>query len=678
MLNLGKVRPGATIRIPFSTFDKDDGSSITMTSYAVADILIYKDGSTTERASTAGFTATTDFDAKTGKHLIVIDLADNTTAGFFAAGSEYLIAIDAVTVDGVTTGGWVARFIIGQKGSWFDTTIATLSTQTSFTLTSGPAEDDAINGHWAIIHDVASAVQCSWVQISDYTGSTKTVTLAAGATFTAAATDNISIMGPMPLQPTTTGRTIVVDGNGIANANVESWNATSVPAEHTAGYPIVTIKDGTGTGELDTASGVVLAKDHTGANLATAAALDAVDNVVDTEIADIQARLPAALVGGRMDSSVGAMAANVLTASALAADAVDEIWDEPLVAAGTPTARSALLSLASTALHSGTAQAGGTNTITLDVGASAVDGFYKESLVAIYGGTGAGQGHHIVAYNGTTKVATIDHNWATQPDATSTFSILAGDSHDITHSGRMQSATATTATLDPDEHASDDIHNGDILVTVSGTGYHQVRRITDYNGTTKVATVDSAWVTNPDSTTGYYIYPGQRGSTHAAADVWSVATRSLTILDEDSTTLDLDATIRSAVGLAAANLDTQLADLPTVAEFEARTLAAASYATAAALDAVDNFLDTEVAAILEDTGTTLPAQISALLTTALTESYRGAGNQGSVAQLLYELTGHTGRSYFTGLIKTVTDLAGDPAMTFTVDADPPSSIEETT
>lgn len=50
----------------------------------------------------------------------------------------------------------------------------------------------------------------------------------------------------------------------------------------------------------------------------------------DTE--DIQTRLPAALVSGRMDVSVGAMAANVVTASALASDAVTEI------AAGTITA----------------------------------------------------------------------------------------------------------------------------------------------------------------------------------------------------------------------------------------------------------------------------------------------------------------------------------------------------
>lgn len=46
---------------------------------------------------------------------------------------------------------------------------------------------------------------------------------------------------------------------------------------------------------------------------------------IQADTNDIQTRLPAALVGGRMDASVGAMAADVLTAAALAADAVAEI-----------------------------------------------------------------------------------------------------------------------------------------------------------------------------------------------------------------------------------------------------------------------------------------------------------------------------------------------------------------
>lgn len=198
MIDLGIVKPGETIRIPFSSFDKDDGSSITMTAYAVADILVYKDGSDVERGSTTGYTATTDFDGRTGKHLAIIDLASNATASFFVAGSEYLVAIDAVTVDAVTTGGWIARFKIGYPSAILNTNIATLAGQTSFTLTDGPAEADAINGHWAIVHNIASKVQFARVLVDDYAVTTKTVTLVAAPTFTIAQFDNFSLMDISP------------------------------------------------------------------------------------------------------------------------------------------------------------------------------------------------------------------------------------------------------------------------------------------------------------------------------------------------------------------------------------------------------------------------------------------------------------------------------------------------
>lgn len=45
---------------------------------------------------------------------------------------------------------------------------------------------------------------------------------------------------------------------------------------------------------------------------------------VETDTADIQTRIPAALVSGRIDASVGAMAAGVLTATAIAADAITD------------------------------------------------------------------------------------------------------------------------------------------------------------------------------------------------------------------------------------------------------------------------------------------------------------------------------------------------------------------
>lgn len=47
-------------------------------------------------------------------------------------------------------------------------------------------------------------------------------------------------------------------------------------------------------------------------------------SVVQADTDDIQTRIPAVLVGGRMDSSVGAMAAGVITATAIASNAIDD------------------------------------------------------------------------------------------------------------------------------------------------------------------------------------------------------------------------------------------------------------------------------------------------------------------------------------------------------------------
>ncbi len=70
-------------------------------------------------------------------------------------------------------------------------------------------------------------------------------------------------------------------GRGV---NVKRWNATAVPSEDTAGYPKVTIKDGTGTGEIDTTSGGVLVAAHS-----AAAKTEINDQVVDALATDTYA-----------------------------------------------------------------------------------------------------------------------------------------------------------------------------------------------------------------------------------------------------------------------------------------------------------------------------------------------------------------------------------------------------
>jgi hypothetical protein len=449
LLDLGTVRPGSTLRIPFSTYDKDDGASITQTNYATSDILVYKDGSTTERASTAGYTATTDFDGKTGKHLAIIDLADNTTAGFWAAGSEYLVAIDAVTVDAVTTGGWIARFRIGYPNALLDTTIATLTNQTSFTLTVGPAEDDALNNCLVAIHDVASAVQMGFAVISDYTGSTKTVTLTAGTTFTAAATDNISIFPPV----------------SVAYAAAVAWNSGAIQA----------------------------------ATLAT----------------------------------------DTLTAAKVASDVGTEI---------------------------GTA----------------------------------------VWASGTRTLSALDEDNTTL-DLDATIRAAVG---------------LATANLDT--------QLGDLPTAAENT-----------------------------------------------TAVWAAAARTLTALDEDSTTLDLDATIRGAVGLASANLDTQIGDLPTNAELST-ALGTADDAVLAAIAALNDLDAAGIRSAVGLASANLDAQLgdlptaaenfSATLTTQLTESYAADGAAPTLAQAVLAIQQFLQERAVSGTTLTVNKLDGTTsAMTFTLD-----------
>lgn len=116
MINFGTVPSGTTLYIPFTTYDAG-GASVTMTGLAVTDIEIFKDGSTTQRASDAGYelldTDGIDFDGITGLHGFSIDLSDDTDSGFFAVGSWYWVVVSSVTVDGQTVSFVAATFRVG-------------------------------------------------------------------------------------------------------------------------------------------------------------------------------------------------------------------------------------------------------------------------------------------------------------------------------------------------------------------------------------------------------------------------------------------------------------------------------------------------------------------------------------------------------------------------------------
>lgn len=72
-------------------------------------------------------------------------------------------------------------------------------------------------------------------------------------------------------------------------------------------------------------------------------------------------------------------------------------------------------------------------------------------------------------------------------------------------SGVAQSGSGSAITLRSGASGSDDLFNGSQVEIVRGTGAGQVRTGIDYNGTTKVLTVDRAWQQNPDTTSVYRI-----------------------------------------------------------------------------------------------------------------------------------------------------------------------------
>jgi hypothetical protein len=146
-----------------------------------------------------------------------------------------------------------------------DTTIATAPSQTSLALTGGPPDDDALNGCFAIIRDQTTVAQKSIVAISDYVGSTRTVTLVGAPKFTVVAGDLITVFG-VELSGTKVAGTLGdVEGKVLGG---------------TAGGGTIT---GTGAHVLDA----------NGAAVATAASQSIIAGIIDTEVADILAAVNA-------------------------------------------------------------------------------------------------------------------------------------------------------------------------------------------------------------------------------------------------------------------------------------------------------------------------------------------------------------------------------------------------
>jgi len=193
--------------------------------------------------------------------------------------------------------------------------------------------------------------------------------------------DSVSVVGEVigsfsidnrsALQPTTAGRTLDVSATGEAGID---WANVGSPTT-TVGLSGTTVKTATD---------------------------------VETDTADIQSRIPAALTGD------GNIKADALYIGGTLQTGVDH-GDIPYTGI----------------IRANTATGGGGLTITLDASASATSDLYKDEAIWVYSGTGAGQVRTISSYDGGTKVATVSEAWTTAPTSGSLFAIIATHIHSV-------------------------------------------------------------------------------------------------------------------------------------------------------------------------------------------------------------------------------------------------------
>ena len=236
--------------------------------------------------------------------------------------------------------------------------------------------------------------------------------------------------------------------------------------------------------------------------------------------------------------------------------------------------------------------------------------------------------------------------------------------------------------------------------------------------TTELGRIDVA-VSSRLATSGYTTPPTAAANasavrTELSTELGRIDVATSTRLATSGYTAPLDAAgTRSALGLATANLDTQLGDLPTATEnaaavwnaliasytvtgsFGQRVLRSTNTQAEVAVTGSNHVAADlhesqpgsihattfdagaiDAAALASDAATEIA---TATLTTAMTESYRAAGVAPTLAQAAFELIAQMGDASISGTTKTLKKIDGTTAKTFTLnDATTPTSITEAT
>ncbi len=588
---------GDLLPIFFDTFDGGTGASITMTGLAVTDIEIYKDGSATTRASDNGYvlldTDGIDFDSKTGIHGISINLGDNSDSGFFAVGSWYTVVISTVTVDGQTVSFVAASFRIlsatrGMAGTALPDAAADAALGLPISDGGGldldnletllldlptVSEFDARTIASAAYFDPAADTVVNVTNVATLTGHT----VQTGDSFARiGAPVGASISADIADVPTVSefnARTLVAASYfdpAADDVDVRSIQASVITATSIATAAITNAKINT-----DAIGATQIAANAIGSSeFAGTAVQEIVDGLLD--------ELTASHVGA---GSVGLTLDNLPNDGALSDLATIEA---STTAGGAGPWTTGAGGTGLTALAEGTARAGGSSTqILLATAETFGNDELNGNVVNIIAGTGAGQSRVIIDHDSATDTSTVIPAWITNPDATSVYEIVQGSANiaaieladpDLPTVTEFEARTIVAANyFDP---AADTVVNVTNVATLTGhtvqTGDNFARIGAPVGASISADIADIPTVSEFNARTivaANYFDP--------AADTVVNVTNVATLTGHTVQTGDSFARIGAPVG---ASISADIADVPTVSEFNARTIVAANYFDPAADD----------------------------------------------------------------------------------------------
>jgi len=357
------------------------------------------------------------------------------------------------------------------------------------------------------------------------------------------------------------------------------------------------------------------------AALATQASVDTIDSNVDAilvdtgttlqaeldgiqaDTEDIQTRLPAALVSGRIDASVGAMAADVLTATAIAADAITAAKVAADVTAEIQTGLATADDIADAVWNE--AQSGHTTAGTF--------GEIATEIAAVLADTGT-DGVIVGALNAAALADFFDTD-----SGTTYASAVAGS---VVKETADNAGGSALTVADIADGVWDELQSGHVAAGSFGEVATEIASILVDTGTTldgKIDTIDSnvdAILVDTGTTLQAELDAIQAAVITNAAGV-DIAADIIAVKAETAAILaDTDDIGVAGAGLTAlatqASVDTIDANVDAIlldtAEIGAAGAGLTALATQASVDTVDGNVD----AILVDTGTTLPATLTTI------------------------------------------------------------------